>query len=326
MQRPADPPSHSQDSLDRTALLMLIVLCALWGLGGIAIKVANTGISPVFQAGLRSTGSAILLAAWCRWRGVRLFERDGTGLLGLAAGTLFAAEFVFIYWGLDFTTASHATVFLYISPFVVAIGAHWFIPGDRLTAAKVVGLLAAFAGIVAAFSDTLRITSRDILIGDIMTLLAAIAWGSTTVLIKASRLAHISAERTLMYQLVVSAPILLAVAALLGERGVFAPTPLVLAALAYHVVIIAFASYAAWFWLVRRHAASQLAAFIFLTPIYGVAFAGLLLGEPISPALIVAVMLVALGIYLVNRPGRAKPAPAATIDQRQTSSDAPPGP
>lgn len=309
MQYRPSPLSDTHARLDQGAMLLLVFLCALWGLGGIAIKVANAGISPVFQAGLRSAGSAILLAAWCQWRGVRLIERDGTGLLGLAAGTLFAAEFVFIYWGLDFTTASHATVFLYTSPFVVAIGAHWFIPGDRLTGTKVVGLLAAFAGIVAAFSDTLRITSRDILIGDVMSLLGAIAWGSTTVLIKATRLARLSAERTLMYQLVVSAPILLAVAALLGERGIFAPTPLVLAAFAYHVVIIAFASYAAWFWLVRRHAASQLASFIFLTPIYGVGFAGLLLGEPISPTLIVAVTLVALGIYLVNRPARSKPAP-----------------
>lgn len=326
MQRIPDPPLHAHDSLDRTAVLMLIVLCLLWGLGGVAVKVGNSGISPVFQAGLRSIGAVILLAAWCRWRRIPLTIDDGTALAGLAAGLLFATEFIFIYWGLDFTNASHATIVLYTSPFVVAVGAHFFIPGDRLTGWKVAGLLAAFAGVAAAFLDALSLPTNRELIGDAMTLVAAIAWGSTTVLIKATSLAHIRAERTLMYQLAVSAVVLPVVALLLGERGIFAPTPIVLASLAYHIVIIAFASYAAWFWLVRSYPASRLAAFTFLAPVFGVSFAGLLLGETISPTLIVAVMLVALGIYLVNRPEGPARAPALPEDQRQAESDTPPGP
>jgi drug/metabolite transporter (DMT)-like permease len=169
---------------------------------------------------------------------------------------------------------------------------------------KTAGLLIAFAGLVVAFADALRLPSRTELIGDLLCLAAAFAWGATTVLIKATRLRNVSAERTLFYQLAVSALLLPLVALATGEPGVHAATPMVIGALLYQIVIVAFASYAAWFWLVSRYPATRLAAFTFLTPIFGVAAGGLLLAEPVGPALIVALVLMASGIYLVNRPSR----------------------
>jgi drug/metabolite transporter (DMT)-like permease len=252
------------------------------------------------QAGLRSIGSALLLVVWARWRGVPLLVRDRTLVPGLAAGLLFAAEFLLLYWGLTFTTASRGIIFLYMAPFVTAIGAHFTVPGDRLTPLKSAGLLVAFAGIAVAFADGLRLPSRGELVGDLLCLGAAIAWGATTVVVKASRLRSASAERTLLYQLGVSAVVLTATALATGERGITRATPLVVGALAYQIVIVAFASYAAWFWLVTRHPPSRLAAFTFLTPTFGVAFGGLLLDEPIGPGLLLAVALIAAGIYLVN--------------------------
>jgi drug/metabolite transporter (DMT)-like permease len=254
------------------------------------------------QAGLRSIGSAVLLIGWARWRGVPLVVRDGTLVPGLIAGLLFAGEFLLLYWGLTFTTASRGVLFLYMAPFVTAIGAHFAVPGDRLTRQKSAGLLIAFAGIAVAFADALRLPSGDELVGDLLSLGAAIAWGATTVVVKASRLRSASAERTLLYQLGVSAFVLTAIAIATGEPGITRATPLVVGALAYQIIIVAFASYAAWFWLVTRHPPSRLAAFTFLTPAFGVAFGGLLLDEPIGPALLLALALIAAGIYLVNRP------------------------
>src|SRR5690349_24555946 len=109
----------------------------------------------------------------------------------------------------------------------------------------------------------------------------------------------------LVYQLGVSALVLPAVSLLLGEPGFVRPSPLVLLSLAYQIAVVAFASYVAWFWLVSRYPASRLAAFSFLTPLFGVAFGGLLLGEPVGPVLLLAVALIAAGIYLVNRPSPA---------------------
>jgi drug/metabolite transporter (DMT)-like permease len=278
------------------------VLCASWGLNQVVVKVANADISPALQAGVRSIGSGALLIVWARWRRVPLIVRDGTLIPGLAAGLLFAAEFLLVYWGLTLTTASRGVIFLYTAPFVMAIGAHIFVPGDRLTRLKSFGLVVAFAGILVAFADALRLPSRDELFGDLLCLGGAIAWAATTVLIKTSRLQHISAERTLLYQLSVSAVVSPVVALAIGEAGFHDATPMVIGALAYQIVIVAFASYAAWFWLVTRYQASRLAAYTFLTPVFGVAAGAFLLDEPIGVELLAALGLIAAGIYLINRP------------------------
>ena len=124
------------DRLDVRAVLVLIACCACWGVNQAAIKIANAGISPTLQVGLRSIFAGVLVFAWAQLRGVRLFERDGTLWPGLLAGLMFSVEFMVLYIGLDLTTASRGVVLLYLSPFVVAVGAHYLIPGDRLTLAQ----------------------------------------------------------------------------------------------------------------------------------------------------------------------------------------------
>jgi drug/metabolite transporter (DMT)-like permease len=297
--------SQRRTHLDPAASLLLIALCASWGLTQVAIKVANAGISPVLQAGLRSVIAAALVWLWSALRGVRLFERDGTLWPGLAAAALFAAEFVFVYWGLAFTTAARGVLFLYTAPFFVALGAHVFIPGERLHGTKIVGLLAAFAGVAIAFADTLRLPSSRDLIGDAMITIGAILWAATTVVIKASRLAAAAPAKVLLYQLAGSAVMLLALSPLMGEAGITDPTLPVLLSLAYQGVVVAFVSYLTWFWLITRYPASTLHAFSFLTPLFGMIAGALLLHEAVTRGLALAMVLVAAGIYLVNRPRRA---------------------
>jgi drug/metabolite transporter (DMT)-like permease len=302
-------PPHTR--LDTTAAATMVVLCALWGLNQVAIKVAIDGISPVMQAGLRSIGAVALLWAWSVLRGERIVERGAPHHLGIVVGLLFAAEFVLIYWSLAFTSASRAVVVLYTSPFVIAIGAHLFVPGERLRAAQVAGLLCAFAGVVFLFADALRLPTWRELIGDTLMLGGAILWGITTIVIKATRLARISPSTILFYQLGTSALVLPFASLAFGESGITATTPLVLGNLAFQIVIVAFASYLAWFWLVTRYPASRLSAFSFCTPLFGVLAGAVLLNEPVTPALLVALALVAVGIYLVNRtPVSERTAPA----------------
>src|SRR5208283_4004573 len=106
-----------KDALDLTAMLIMVGLCASWGLQQVTIKITNQGISPIWQCGMRSIGSTILLLMWMAVRRQPLMEKDGTFWYGIAAGLLFAMEFILIYWGLVFTNVSRATIFLYLSPF-----------------------------------------------------------------------------------------------------------------------------------------------------------------------------------------------------------------
>ena len=155
-------------------MAVLLFLCAIWGFTQVTIKLANAGFSPLFQAGLRSAGSAALLWAWSAWTGVPLFRRDGTLAYGALIATLFAGEFVLIYEGLVLTTAARAVLFVYTAPFVVALGAHFFVPGERLTGLKAVGLACAFVGIAVAFADALRLPTRRELAGDLLELGGAV--------------------------------------------------------------------------------------------------------------------------------------------------------
>jgi drug/metabolite transporter (DMT)-like permease len=293
--------TQRKDALDLTAILVLVALCASWGLQQVTVKIANQGISPIWQSGIRSIGSTILLLIWMAVRRQPLIEKDGTFWYGIMAGLLFALEFLLIYWGLDFTNASRAVIFLYLSPFVVAIGAQLFIPGEKLRMIQAAGLFCAFAGIVAAFGESLTFPTYRMLIGDGMLAAAAVFWGATTVLVKASPLAKIAPSKTLLYQLAVSAVVLPLGSMAMGEPGIVRMTPLITACLVYQIVWVAFITYLAWFWLIRHYPASRLASFTFLTPLFGVIAGGSLLHESITSTLLLALVLVGTGIYLVNR-------------------------
>jgi drug/metabolite transporter (DMT)-like permease len=293
---------RTADRLDLRAVLTLVACCACWGVNQVAIKVANAGISPLLQVGLRSLLAGALVFAWGSARGVRLFERDGTLWPGLACGVLFAAEFVLIYVGLGFTTASRGAVFLYVAPILVAFAAHYLIPGDRLTVLKIAGLAAAMLGLIVALREGLLEASRPTLTGDLLLLLAAAGWGGTTVVIRTTSLRFAAPEKTLLYQLAVSGILLPPVSWLAGEPGIVDLSPQVLVAFAYTFIVVAFISYIAWFWLVRTYPPTRVTAFTFLSPVFGVLAGNLMLGEAFTPSLAAALALVAFGIYLVNRP------------------------
>ncbi len=288
--------------VDALAVAMMLVLCVAWGFQQITIKFAAAGISPIMQSGLRSIIAAVLLLVWAQARRIPLFGRDGTLKGGMAAGALFAAEFVFIYAGLAHTTASRMVVFIYLAPCLTALGLQWFVPGERLNAVQWTGVGLAFLGVVLAFADGFSTAAGSTLIGDAFGVIGATLWAATTVLVRATRLTSASAAKTLFYQLAVSALVLPLVSLAVGEPGMFALTPTVLASIAYQGVIVAFASYLAWFWLLTRYLAGRLAVFSFLTPMFGVAFGVIFLSEPLSAAFIGAALLVAAGIVLVNRP------------------------
>ncbi|HET8921104.1 MAG TPA: DMT family transporter [Xanthobacteraceae bacterium] len=296
------PPPPSSRPLDATAIAVTIGLCLSWGFNNVAIKLAIHDIPPLIQSSARSVIAAILVGIWTRARGIPLFKRDGTLRAGILAGILFALEFLLIYRGLVWTTATRGVLFLYLAPFFVVIGSRWLIPGDHFHVSQWLGLLLSFAGIVIAFGlPTPAADSRQAL-GDLMLIGGAAAWAATTLAIKASALNRISAEKTLLYQLVVSAPLLGLGAIVFGERITATPSAVALGAFAYQTIYVVSITFTIWFVLVVRYSAARLSVFTFLAPLFGVAAGHLVLGEPLTPAFAVAVALVAAGLLLVNRP------------------------
>ncbi|CAG2145901.1 putative cystine transporter YijE [Cupriavidus campinensis] len=289
--------------LDGTAIGLMVLLCAAWGLQQVVIKVTAPLMGAVLQAGVRSAIAALLVFAFASWRGTPLWQRDGTLRPGLVAGLLFGAEFFCIFVGLGHTTASRMAVFLYTAPIFTALGLHLFVPGEHLRRGQWLGVVLAFCGMALAFVDGIVAPSAhaSTLLGDALGVVAGALWAATTIVVRASSLSSAPASKTLLYQLAVSAVLLLAMALAAGQAGRVEVNGMVVASLFYQSVLIAFASYLTWFWLLRQYLASRLSVFSFLTPLFGVAFGVLLMHDAVGLRFGAAAVLVLLGIVLVNR-------------------------
>jgi len=303
----------ARKGLDGFVVATMIVLCALWGAQQVAIKLAAHDVVPIMQVGMRSGLSAalVLLLMWAR--GEEQSFRDGTLRPGLLAGALFAAEFLFVAEGLRRTSASHMAVLVYTSPIFTAIGLHWTIRAERLRRHQWLGILLAFAGIAVAFAGGWLHggVSLRMLGGDLMGVLAGAAWGATTVVVRGSALSDAAPSKTLLYQLAVGSVLLVGAAAVSGQVTQVSFTRVAWASLLFQGVIISFASYLAWFWLLRRYVASEVSVFSFLTPLFGVTFGVLVLHERVDVAFGIGAALVLAGITVVSARGLRRPALAA---------------
>ncbi|MGH8518498.1 MAG: DMT family transporter, partial [Panacagrimonas sp.] len=228
--------AQERKNLDASAYALMVLLTALWGFQQVTIKLIAADVSLVMQAAIRSILATALLLAWSFLARQRIFARDGTLAAGVAAGLLFALEFVFIYAGLGHTNASRMSVFVYLAPPLTALGLHFLVRGERLGALQWAGVAIAFGGLVLAFSEGFYSGLRT-WVGDLCGLVAAALWAATTVLIRATSLSRASASKTLFYQLAVSAALLPLASFVLGEKGITAVTPMVVASLAYQGVI-----------------------------------------------------------------------------------------
>ena len=289
--------------LDTLAITLLVLCCAFWGFQQILIKSTVDEIPPLWQASLRMAGATLLLWLWCQLRGVRLFTRDGTFKCGLLAGLLFAGEFSFIYLGLQHTSASRLTVFLYTSPFVVALLLPRLVPSETLKRMQWIGLTIAFAAVAIAFSEGFLHSSpvAGQWKGDAMGLAAGILWGLTTLTIRSTTLSNASAEKTLFYQVGVTALVAPLLSLALGETWSLSYSTQAWGSLGLQTAVGAFASYLTWMWLLRHYPATQMSSFTFLTPVFALVFGVLLLGEHLTLQLTLALVGVAVGIVLVNR-------------------------
>lgn len=288
--------------MDATGAGILIGFSVLLGLNQALVKLVNAGFAPVFQAGLRSACAIVPVLLYALWARKRLSVRDGSLPFGLLNGLLFSGEFCLLFLALDYTTVSRVSLFFYTMPLWVALGAHFLIPGESLTPARCLGLLVAMGGVMLGLTGN-SAAHADAWIGDLLSLLAAMFWAAIALLTRTTRLAECSPEMNLLYQLGVSAIVLLLIAPLFGDL-VREVTPVILGMFAFQVIVIAALGFVVWFWVLSIYPVSDMASFGLLTPIFGVFFGWLIFEDPLSPTFYLALFLVGIGLVLVNR-GRA---------------------
>src|SRR3954469_26045990 len=295
-------------ALTPAAVALMLMLCLSWGFNQVAVKLALPDVPPMMQALIRSAGAlpVMLLVGWLR--GVKFFARDGSLLPGLFAGLLFGIEFVLIFTGLAFTSASRAAVFLYTAPFFVALGSYQFL-GERLSASQWSGLGLSFAGVALAIGVPQPNVDAKVLLGDLLIVGGGALWAATTLIVKTTPLIRAPAEKGLGYQVAISIPILALAAWISGERVTHMPSALSLSLLAYQAFWVVGLTFTLWIALVKTYSASKLSAFTFITPLFGVAASYFIMQDTLTLAFGAAALLVIAGLYLVNRPAPEVPVP-----------------
>jgi len=294
-----------KDRIDASGALVLVLFSGVLGLNQALVKIMNGALQPVFQAGLRSVLAIIPVLLIALYLKRRLSISDGSLVPGILSGLLFAIEFLLLFLALEYTSVARASIFFYTMPFWLAIAAHFLIPGDRLTLWRVLGLVLALVGVIIALGG--EAPGPRAIWGDVMCLIAATFWAGIALIVRKSALGKSCPEMQMLYQLVVSGIVLIPLSLFFGEwvrdwsvgyAGIFA----------FQVVGVVGIGFLSWFWVLSIYPASDMASFGFLAPVFGVIFGWLLLNEPITWDVVVALALVAAGIFLVNaRFAKAKP-------------------
>ena len=302
--------SSRKDRMDAFGAVALVLQSASLGLNQVMIKLVNVALSPAFQAGLRSVCAVGLVYLVARLRGRRLGFSDGSFWPGMLAGLFFAAEFFLLFTALDYTTVSRASILFYTMPFWTAIFAHFLFPGERLTALKLLGLGLALGGVALAMSARGgdAETSSNQLLGDLACLLGATLWAGIALLARGSNLKNATPEMQLIYQLLVSAPVLMLIAFMIGDV-MREPTFGLWLVFAAQVIFVVAIGFSVWFWLLSIYPTADVAVFAFLAPVFGVLFGWWILDEAVGWSILLALLLVAIGIVLVNWKPRQKSKP-----------------
>ncbi|WP_297616697.1 DMT family transporter [uncultured Roseicyclus sp.] len=289
------------DRIDAFGAVALTGFAALLAVNQVVIAVVNEGLQPVFFAALRSLGGVICILGWMRYRAIALTVPPGTLVPGLLMGVLFAVEFICLFVALDLTTVTRSAIIFYSMPVWLALIGHLLIKGERITGRKAMGLGLAFAGVVVALVMRGGPDAEGSVIGDLCALAAAMSWAGIAALAKASRLRDVRPEMQLIWQLAVSVP-LLALAAFAFGPFLRDPGWIHWAGLGFQILVIVSAGFLLWLWLLSIYPAASVAAFSFLSPVFGVLLGWLLLGERIGPGIAAALTLVVAGLILINRP------------------------
>jgi drug/metabolite transporter (DMT)-like permease len=217
----------------------------------------------------------------------------------LVLGIRFTIQVGLLYVGTSLTTASHASILLNSYAVHTVVLAHFLIPGDHLSGRKATGILVAYAGAVILFVRQWAAGAAT-LAGDLVVALAAVLLAERTIYL-ARAVQRFDAVKLLLAQAAVGTAGFLALSAAF-ERGV--PTRWTLSlglAVLYQGGVIAGFNYIANLWLLKHYRPSSLATYLLTTPIFGVLAAAWLLGDRLTPDLLVSCLLVATGIGLTAR-------------------------
>ena len=280
------------------ASLCMVGLCTIFGGNGVAIKYSLTGLGPFTSAGIRFSLAGLVLLLWARHKQIPLaLNRKQLGLI-LVQGCLFSVQLSCFHIGLNRTTASHGALISNVVPFLVLILAHFFIPGDRITLKKALGMVLGFLGVVLLFFDRPDLNT-DLRSGDLIILAASVSWSVSVIYLKRI-IEHFNTLQVTLYPMMIGIPVFFLGGLAWDDPMIRAFTLPVIHALLFQSVITTAFGFVAWNTMLREFGATAQHSFIFIIPLSGVFFGVVLLDEPVTGHLLASIVLILAGIMVVN--------------------------
>ncbi len=277
-----------------------LTLAVLWGGNSVSIKIALEGVPPLALAGFRFLLALMAVTAWSISQRVSIRLKRGELRPLLLLGIAFVLQIITLNIGTLFTSAARSTIMINFFPFFTALFAHYWVPGDRLTLLKIAGIGLAFCGILITFAPSLQLGANTSLVGDLIVILSASLLGLRTVITK-RLIQSIHPYRLLIWLMIISLPCFFGSSLILEDRSNYEISPEVITAILYQGLIVAGVCFVGWTSILKKHSPSKLVVLSFATPISGIVFSNLLLGDELGFSLIAGAVLVALGIFIVNR-------------------------
>ena len=293
----AEPTPQNQE-LSFSAGIFTACLCALFGANAVAIKISLTGLGVFTTAGLRFSMASVAVCLWARMTGRSFTIKKRQIRQLLIISTIFTVQLSLFYLGLSKSNASRGTLLVNLQPFFTLFLAHFFIPGDQMNTRKIVGILMGFAGVAFVFLERKGVAA-DFQAGDLMILAASFLWACSAVYMK--RIIHaFQPFHMVLYPMTFSA-VFFFIEGFFWDAGMIKHVNAeVLCALLYQGLVTASFCFVAWITLLQKYGAVALHSFIFIMPISGVALGGLILGEPITYKIVIAMVLIVSGILVVH--------------------------
>ena len=288
----------SNQELSLAAGFFTIFLCILFGSNAVAIKIAFSGLGVFTTAAIRFAMASTAIFLYARFTGQTVGLKKGQIHQLLVYATLFTTQLSLFYYGLSKSNASRGTLLANLLPFFILFLAHFFIPGDRITKRKFFGIILGFIGVVFMFIDEAAIKA-GFRMGDLIILVAVVVWSCATVYLKRI-ISSFDPIQVVMHSTMLSVPIFLVAALLWDKTMVFQLNAQVVGALIYQGLITASFGFVAWNTMLKKYGAVSLHAFVFIMPIAGVALGGLVLGEPITIKILLALVFIVSGILVVH--------------------------
>jgi drug/metabolite transporter (DMT)-like permease len=281
-------------------ILLITALCVVWGATWVVIKIGLSESPPFFGAAFRFMVASILLAT-IAWLGRRRLVRDWANLRWILLSGLFMyfGSYAAVYYSEQYIDAALAAILFASFPFFVAIGAHFHLPGERLTGLKFLGLIVGFAGVAVIFGGGVTRPEPETWWAMLLMLMSPFCSAIAAIIVKRYLTQHNPVVLNFM-QMVVGFAVLMVMATIYEDLADFHWSFVSVGAVLFLGIFGSAFTFVTYYHLLKTMEATKLSLIAFATPVTAAFFGWLLLDERLTLASIIGAIMVFIGIYIVS--------------------------